>query len=205
MLKYYLDKDGKIVKSVNCPSSEYVDMVPREGSMNPVASGGVVEAIAAGVSEADKFEIFEVQDSGGSSVLPTYAQITAALADGKIPVLKRTNLDNGNTFFYICSLIDETNHAVWFRGLEDNNLLVVDSTDGWAEHGDTAKAGSIALDYGDLTFPVSEGAYCTHDGYLYYCSVSGGIATSEPWTPAHWTGTNVTSIIGDVETLLAAL
>lgn len=41
MLKYYLDKDGKIVKSVNYPSSEYVDMVPRENSVNPVTSGAV--------------------------------------------------------------------------------------------------------------------------------------------------------------------
>ena len=194
MLKYYIDKTGKVVKSILFPSSEFVDTEPREGSLNPVTSGGV----AGSISQADKFEIFEVQDSGGSSTFPTYAQITAALADGKIPVLKRTNLDNGNTYFYICSLIDETNHAVWFRGLEDNNLLVVDSNNGWAEHGDTAKSGSIALDYGDLTFPIGENTYCMHDGYLYYCSVSGGIAASEPWTPAHWTGANVTSIISNV-------
>lgn len=176
------------------------DENPTAGSENAVTSGGV----AGSISQANKFEIFEVQDSGGSSTFPTYAQITAALADDKIPVLKRTN-HNGNTYFYICSLVDETNHAVWFRGLQDSNLLVVDSNDGWADPCDIAKSDSIALDYTQLTFPVSEGAYCTHDGYLYYCSVAGGIATSEPWTPAHWTGTNVTSLIGDVETLLAAL
>lgn len=46
MLKYYLDKTGKVIKSILFPSSEFVDTEPREGSMNPVTSGGVAESVA---------------------------------------------------------------------------------------------------------------------------------------------------------------
>lgn len=45
MLKYYLDKTGKVIKSILFPSSEFVDTEPREGSMNPVTSGGVAEKV----------------------------------------------------------------------------------------------------------------------------------------------------------------
>lgn len=46
MLKYYLDKTGKVIKSILFPSSEFVDTEPREGSMNPVTSGGVAGSIS---------------------------------------------------------------------------------------------------------------------------------------------------------------
>lgn len=46
MLKYYLDKTGKVIKSILFPSSEFVDTEPREGSLNPVTSGGVAGGMA---------------------------------------------------------------------------------------------------------------------------------------------------------------
>ena len=46
MLKYYLDKTGKVIKSILFPSSEFVDTEPREGSMNPVTSGGVAGSVS---------------------------------------------------------------------------------------------------------------------------------------------------------------
>lgn len=46
MLKYYLDKTGKVIKSILFPSSEFVDTEPRVGSMNPVTSGGVAGSVA---------------------------------------------------------------------------------------------------------------------------------------------------------------
>ena len=46
MLKYYLDKTGKVIKSILFPSSEFMDTEPREGSLNPVTSGGVAGGIA---------------------------------------------------------------------------------------------------------------------------------------------------------------
>lgn len=64
---------------------------------------------------------------------------------------------------------------------------------------------SIATNYGDLTFPVAEGAFCEHNGLMYYCSLTGGIATSEVWNDTHWTQTSVAEQIGNVESLLAAL
>lgn len=45
MLKYYLDKTGKVIKSILFPSSEFVDTEPREGSMNPLASGAVANIV----------------------------------------------------------------------------------------------------------------------------------------------------------------
>lgn len=46
MLKYYLDKTGKVIKSILFPSSEFVDTEPRVGSLNPVTSGGVAGSVA---------------------------------------------------------------------------------------------------------------------------------------------------------------
>ena len=46
MLKYYLDKTGKVIKSILFPSSEFVDTEPRAGSMNPVTSGGVAGSVS---------------------------------------------------------------------------------------------------------------------------------------------------------------
>lgn len=52
MLKYYLDKTGKVIKSILFPSSEFVDTEPRKGSMNPVTSGGVADAVEEGAGAA---------------------------------------------------------------------------------------------------------------------------------------------------------
>lgn len=65
--------------------------------------------------------------------------------------------------------------------------------------------GSIAPAYSSLTFPIEEGTLCMYARRLYTCSASGGIPTSEDWTASHWTQTRVSDIIGDVESLLAAL
>lgn len=45
MLKYYLDKTGKVIKSILFPSSEFVDTEPREGSLNPLASGAMAKVM----------------------------------------------------------------------------------------------------------------------------------------------------------------
>lgn len=39
-------------------------------------------------------------------------------------------------------------------------------------------------DYGDLTFPVTAGTQCMHEGTYY--TANQAIATSEEWTAAHW-------------------
>lgn len=65
--------------------------------------------------------------------------------------------------------------------------------------------GSIAPAYSSLTFPIAEGTLCMYARRLYTCSASGGIPTSEDWTAGHWTLTKVSEIIGNVESLLAAL
>lgn len=51
MLKYYLDKTGKVIKSILFPSSEFVDTEPREGSLNPLASGAVANVMPQDASK----------------------------------------------------------------------------------------------------------------------------------------------------------
>ena len=63
--------------------------------------------------------------------------------------------------------------------------------------------GNIAPDYDDITFPVTSGTFCMHEFVMYYANTD--IASSEDWTAAHWTQTNVAEQIGNEETLLAAL
>lgn len=65
--------------------------------------------------------------------------------------------------------------------------------------------GSIAPAYSSLTFPVEYGTLCMYARRLYYCSVNGGIQTAETWTAEHWTQTKLSEIVGNVETLLAAI
>lgn len=43
---------------------------------------------------------------------------------------------------------------------------------------------SIAPEYADLTFPVTQGAHCFHEGVYYRAKQN--IQTSEAWNPAHW-------------------
>lgn len=55
MLKYYLDKTGKVIKSILFPSSEFVDTEPRPGSLNPITSGavaGIEQQTSANIAEA---------------------------------------------------------------------------------------------------------------------------------------------------------
>lgn len=57
--------------------------------------------------------------------------------------------------------------------------------------GDTGEVDTaiIAPDYSDLTFPVTAGTYCTHEGDLFVAKQD--IASSESWTSAHWDQTDV--------------
>ncbi|MBQ2437211.1 MAG: hypothetical protein II265_03880, partial [Clostridia bacterium] len=53
MLKYYLDKTGKVIKSILFPSSEFVDTEPREGSLNPLASGAMAGVVPQDASKGN--------------------------------------------------------------------------------------------------------------------------------------------------------
>ena len=44
---------------------------------------------------------------------------------------------------------------------------------------------NLAVEYENLTFPVTIGTYCWYLGSLYKAKVD--IPTSEEWTVAHWT------------------
>lgn len=57
----------------------------------------------------------------------------------------------------------------------------------------------------DSTRTYAEGELCTQLYTLYRCTLPGGIVTAEPWTVTHWSATSVSEIVGNVESLLAAL
>lgn len=72
-----------------------------------------------------------------------------------------------------------------------------------ASDGDIGKiGGSIAPAY-DQTATYSVGDLVMYARRLYECTTD--ISTPEAWDSTHWTRTDIKSIIGDVETLLAAL
>ena len=68
-------------------------------------------------------------------------------------------------------------------------------------------AGAIATPYANLTFPVSNGTYCSYNGSMYVANTD--IATSEAWTAAHWTNTNsgkeISENVGALKSALNAL
>lgn len=52
---------------------------------------------------------------------------------------------------------------------------------------------NMTTDYADLTFPVSSGKCCSHEGLIYQANQN--ILTSETWTPEHWTQVKITDIV----------
>ncbi len=64
--------------------------------------------------------------------------------------------------------------------------------------GEDADVTIFAPDYGDLTFPVTEGTLCTHSEKLYAANQS--IQSSEAWMAAHWDETSVDEIISALKT-----
>ena len=61
---------------------------------------------------------------------------------------------------------------------------------------------NIAPEYSE-TSTYTEGSLVIHNSVFYSANVD--ISTAEPWTEAHWTQTNVASIIGNVEATINAI
>jgi hypothetical protein len=89
-------------------------------------------------------------------------------------------------------------------GVDSDSPLkfVQDNPQGIVLGSDAPFATAIAPEYSpSSTYAV--GDHCMHLGKYYECNTA--ISTAEAWTAAHWTETSVEDVIGDVETLLAAL
>jgi len=85
--------------------------------------------------------------------------------------------------------------------LDDENTLTVNVY----EHvimPDALHQSSVADEYSASSTYAAK-SLVTHDGILY--TNPNAISTAEDWTAAHWTQVTVSGLIGDVETLLAAL
>lgn len=61
---------------------------------------------------------------------------------------------------------------------------------------------NLAADY-DPTATYVVGDYCIYHNELYVCTTD--ISVAEEWNGSHWQRTTVSDIVGDVESLLAAL
>lgn len=72
----------------------------------------------------------------------------------------------------------------------------------YVDNQDTTVVNNMASAY-DPTAVYSEGAYVIRDNTLYVCNTA--ITIPEAWTAAHWTQTNVASIIGNLNSVLATL
>lgn len=64
------------------------------------------------------------------------------------------------------------------------------------------KSSAIAPEY-DSTATYAVGDAVMHNGLRYECNTA--ISTAEAWDSTHWTETSIENVIGNVETLLAAL
>lgn len=163
-------------------------------------------------------KVFEVVYDNDNSVWtwPSYTEVLNAWNSGKVPVLKRTNPSGAKTLFTMqeASTNASPNYFIFISWDRETNttqssekeVVKINSdntTDTSSSYENSNK--NIATNYVDLTFPVAEGAFCEHNGLMYYCSHTGGIATREVWNDSHWTQTSVSEQIGNVESLLAAL
>ena len=71
----------------------------------------------------------------------------------------------------------------------------------------SALSDVVAPDYSNLTFPVSQGQRCIHEGGYY--EANQAISTSEDWTSAHWTdlgsiGADLTSLKNEINVIVPA-
>ncbi len=172
-----------------------------------------------GGTEIALFEIMWDLDEG-DYIFPSAQDVIQAVSE-YIEVLLVFHSPNGVNFVYSLTYKSSTNYE-WTR--EDCqskfNLHGAGDPVEWTwTAGDTRLkqdiatldtdigkiGGSIAPAYSSLTFPIAEGTLCMYARRLYYCSVNGGIQTAETWTDEHWTQTKLSEIVGNVETLLAAL
>ncbi len=89
-------------------------------------------------------------------------------------------------------------------GIDDESPLkfVQDNEQGIVFGSDAPFSTAIAPEYNaTATYAVND--HCMHLGKYYECNTT--ISTPEAWNAAHWTATSIENVIGDVETLLAAL
>ena len=146
---------------------------------------------------------FKVTDKDGNVFIMTPVDTEARQA-----IDEAKNLQFDEDYFTSEVSQDETTVNVGLNGVpigldSDSPLkFVQDDAQGIVIGSDAPFSTAIAPEY-DATSTYAVGDHCMHLGKYYECNTA--ISAAEAWDSTHWTETNVENVIGNVETLLAAL
>ena len=159
--------------------------------------------------DAGKLEIFTVTFPSGVKTYPNGSEILNAINAGKYVVIDEPNLGVWEHTLWLLQRASQGpyNH-IYFEWkdrilvAERNNTAETPVWTWFEKDIGFAKTEAIAPEY-DSTATYAVGDAVMHDGLRYECNTA--ISTAEVWTAAHWTETSVEDVIGNVETLLAAL
>ena len=142
--------------------------------------------------------VFEVSysESIADYVYPTYREVASAVSAGKMPVIL---LYVHNSPIRRCFVFQ------WLSGgyiYLDNNSQYVEISNANVVKTGYINDKNLAEDY-EPTATYDVGDYCMYHNKLFVCTTD--ISVSEEWDGSHWQRTSMSDIVGDVETLLAAL
>lgn len=142
--------------------------------------------------------VFEVSysESIADYVYPTYREVKDAVSAGKMPVILRYTHNSPVRFCFVFR---------WLSGGYahfDNDIQYVEiSSQNVVETG-YINDKNLAADY-DPTATYGVGVYCVYQNELFVCITD--ILVAEEFNHFHWRRTRMSDIVGNVETLLAAL
>lgn len=142
--------------------------------------------------------VFEVSysESIADYVYPTYEEVASAVSAGKMPVI----------LLYVHN--SPIRRCFVFRWLSggyahfDNDSKYVEISNANVVKTGYINDKNLAADY-DPTATYGVGDYCVYQNKLFVCTTD--ISVAEEWDGSHWQRTSMSDIVGNVETLLAAL
>lgn len=158
------------------------------------------------------------QDVIQYSTMPT---ASADLVDSIVQYIGDTTNEFTHGHFYLCMVVGGSELSYQWTEQEVqtpqdlSRFLAKDNTTAYIPIGDynpstkkytddsaSTVANNIAPVYSDQsTYAI--GDYVLYDKVLYVCNTT--ISVAESWTAAHWTQTNIATILGNIETALAAI
>ena len=170
------------------------------------------------VTDTEKSTWNGKQDVIQYSTMPT---ASADLVDSIVQYIGATTNEFTQGHFYLCMVVGGSELSYQWTEQEVqtpqdlSRFLAKDNTTAYIPIGDynpstkkyvddsaSTVANNIAPVYSDQsTYAI--GDYVLYDKVLYVCNTT--ISVAESWTAAHWTQTNIATILGNIETALAAI
>ena len=151
------------------------------------------------VGGENNVKIFKYSYSDGAWQYPSISDVNSAAVAGKVVYLCE-NTPAGKTYYQLTYRGSGSgNITVEFvnaeTGLFIKGYLPNGGSDSWTRES-SSLLQNFAPDYSALTFPILEGTQCVMLGGYFYANQD--IATTEAWTPAHWTQTSVAAQIATI-------